>query len=829
MTGTEITGLHLAEVGAAHAVVRWRTEAPSDSRWELAPVLDYGVSERADRERIVLGPEIVYERRGSDPGVRREHEIRLEDLQPGFGYYLRVRSGSRAGPGPWKHLLFSTEVPVPGVAPSGARLKDFLIERARELDAAQKAERAAIDGPEKLRVYQQKIRDGLISRLGGLPEKTPLEARTLRVIDRGSYVIENVVFESLPHFYVPGNLYVPKGLTRPAPAVLGVCGHSVAGKSEQQLVQMANVNLARRGFVTLQIDPPGQNEMGWDGSPWTFADMHYNGSGHAHHLETLNAILLGQSLTRYFLWDGIRAVDYLSARREVDPARIGIWGCSGGGGQSLYVAAIDERVKAALCMSMIYDTTAVMAGPHPGHNRRGGESFLTEETFPLTLLSEGLSYTAVAALIAPRALVLEIASRDAQPVWCTQLVYRDLKGIYDRLGYGDRLSMAVIQGFHCSDSVRQLVYWTFDRELGDPEAGIAETDADLLPPSVGPDGRRQPTPLDVALHSSMVEDFGSETVHSLLEEAAAAAAARRPTPASSGGWFEYCREVRGRVRERLRTGDPPPSPKIEAAGEIDGEAWVARKLSVEAEAGLPFRLDVYSPKGSVIGRTVLFVRDRAPVEGELPAGAEGVEDLLRGGRVAALLAVRGSGEKAPLEDEVRFGISTHETRRTHDALAVGRPLIGQYVLDILAAIRALEIQGHTARVALVAEGAAALWSLFAAVLSERVGALAMRGCLVSYGRLVADRFPTWIQGDRESSVVVPGALEHFDLPDLVSTLAPRPVRLSGLVDAQNRALPAPEVERECARARERYDARGARGRLEITDEGGLRGWAGLDG
>ncbi len=193
------------------------------------------------------------------------------------------------------------------------------------------------------------------------------------------------------------------------------------------------------------------------------------------------------------------------------------------------------------------------------------------------------------------------------------------------------------------------------------------------------------------------------------------------------------------------------------------------------------------------------------------------------------LAVRGCGETAPLEDEVRFGISTRETRRTHDALAVGRPLIGQYVLDILTAVRALEIQGHSGRVALIGEGAAGLWGLFAAVLSERVGALSIRGSLVSYGRLVADPFPLWIQGDRESSVVVPGALEHFDLPDLVSALAPRLVRLSGLVDARNAVLPPWEVERAYATARERYEARGAGGRLEITDDGGLRGWAGLDG
>jgi hypothetical protein len=178
---------------------------------------------------------------------------------------------------------------------------------------------------------------------------------------------------------------------------------------------------------------------------------------------------------------------------------------------------------------------------------------------------------------------------------------------------------------------------------------------------------------------------------------------------------------------------------------------------------------------------------------------------------------------------VRFGLTTYATRRAHDALATGRPLAGQYVLDVLAGIRALAFLGASGPVTAIGQGAAGLWGLFAAVESASIGALAVRGSLASYEGFVSCPLATWIQGDRESSVVVPGALAHFDLPDLVSVLAPRPVLLSLLVDGSAQVLPVRDVEQEYRRARRRYEEQGAGERLSISDRGALDAWQGLSG
>jgi hypothetical protein len=418
--------------------------------------------------------------------------------------------------------------------------------------------------------------------------------------------------------------------------------------------------------------------------------------------------------------------------------------------------------------------------------------------------------------------VLETASRDAQPLGTTQMVYRDLKGLYDRVGAGDRLCLAAVQGFHCSHSVRQLVYWTFNRDLGDPDAGVEETDSDLLPASAGADGRRQATPLDVAAHSSVVRDFASETAHTMLNGKAARLAAARPTPESAGGPQAWRREVRQRMRRCLAVDDAGSPPRVSVVDEGRLDGLRLRRLAWEVETGLPLSLDLYeAPRAA--GATVLYLSDDGASR---PAEAVA---LARAGIRVAALTVRGSGETAPLEDEVRFGLTTYATRRAHDALAVGRPLVGQQALDVLSAVQALEGLGASPPLTVVARGAAGLWGLFGAVESDRIGALAIMGCLASYRRFLSCRLPTWIQGDRESSVVVPGALAHFDLPDLVSLLAPRPVLLSGLVDGAGRALPLAEVEREYGRARRMYGDAGAPGRLEIADRDKLDGWQGLSG
>src|SRR3954467_4251878 len=212
-----------------------------------------------------------------------------------------------------------------------------------QLDARDKeiaAVRTVADAERRKGIVRQKI----LSALGGLPDFAgPLNARVTGQIQADGYVIEKVMYESLPGFYVTANLYRPN---RPGryPAVLLQAGHTQEGKAEPQWLA---ANLALKGFVSLAFDPVGQGEREQTYDPQLKAPAAgWSVNEHIH--GGAQASLAGESLTRYFVWDAKRSIDYLVSRPEVDPDRLAAAGCSGGGALTTFIGALDSRLKAVI-------------------------------------------------------------------------------------------------------------------------------------------------------------------------------------------------------------------------------------------------------------------------------------------------------------------------------------------------------------------------------------------------------------------------------------------------------------------------------------------------
>jgi hypothetical protein len=371
--------------------------------------------------------------------------------------------------------------------------------------------------------------------------------------------------------------------------------------------------------------------------------------------------------------------------------------------------------------------------------------------------------------------------------------------------------------------MRQLVYWAFDREFGKRGLGMAEAHRDLLPSSLGSDGKRQATPLDVAPHSSMVQDFGSETVHTQVVQMAALLSQERPTSATCGGWARYAPLIRQRIQECLGLGSRL-SPLVEEMSTMNLETRSIQQIRFASDLGVSVQMQIHQPSVPRPSLPVLYLCDQAPAEGNLLEHVRSMAEWLASGHAVCTLAVRGLDEIAPFEERVEFGISTYHTRRVHDALAIGRPLLGQRVIDVLLAIDVLAETLGTGQIVVVGDGAGGLWGMYAAALDQRIAALAARGCLSTYQRVIDSPCPTWVQNDRESSVVVPGALKYFDLPDLVSLMAPRSVRLSSLVDGANLVLTAEQVQEDYHRAYERYISLGVADQVHFEDDDSLGPW-----
>ena len=183
------------------------------------------------------------------------------------------------------------------------------------------------------------VRQTILSLLGGLPDYSgPLNPRTTGTIQGEGYAIEKVIFESLPGFYVTANLYRPNQPGR-YPGILLQAGHTQEGKPEGQRLA---ANLALKGFVVLAFDPVGQGER--EQTYDRRVDRPLAGWSVPEHIQAgAQSILIGESVARYFIWDAKRALDYLVSRPEVDPARLGAVGCSGGGALTTFIGALDPQ------------------------------------------------------------------------------------------------------------------------------------------------------------------------------------------------------------------------------------------------------------------------------------------------------------------------------------------------------------------------------------------------------------------------------------------------------------------------------------------------------
>ena len=197
----------------------------------------------------------------------------------------------------------------------------------------------------ELEARRRYVRQKLMESVGEFPARTPLNARVVGTLDRGDHRVEKVIFESQPKFYVTANLYLPKSGQAPYPAILFPLGHEEGAKAHSAW-QSVLVSLARKGFVCLAWDPIGQGEriQLWDDD---FKNSKVIRSTTEHTILGIQSILLGDTLARYTIWDGIRALDYLLSRPEVDAKRIGVTGNSGGGTHTAYLAALDDRIHVA--------------------------------------------------------------------------------------------------------------------------------------------------------------------------------------------------------------------------------------------------------------------------------------------------------------------------------------------------------------------------------------------------------------------------------------------------------------------------------------------------
>ena len=178
---------------------------------------------------------------------------------------------------------------------------------------------------QKRQYYVKKL---FMEIVGPFHERTPLNPQITGIIKKNDYTIEKIIFESMPNYHVTGCLFIPDDIIEKRPAILFVSGHSRMAFRRDAYQQVIH-NLVKKGFIVFAIDPMGQGER----MQYTDEEKKKNGlygksPTHEHSYANNQCLLSGSSVARYWIWDGMRAIDYLISRKEVDADRIGVTGLS---------------------------------------------------------------------------------------------------------------------------------------------------------------------------------------------------------------------------------------------------------------------------------------------------------------------------------------------------------------------------------------------------------------------------------------------------------------------------------------------------------------------
>ncbi|MES2391437.1 MAG: acetylxylan esterase, partial [Acidobacteriota bacterium] len=246
--------------------------------------------------------------------------------------------------------IVSAQTPAPPPKednPGRQALNNYLNALAAKDTAARRETIAKITTRAQAIERQREVRAKILSLIGTLPERIPLNPRLTGSTQLEGFRVDKVLFDSQPNFPITALLYVPTSTSaNKFPAIVMAPGHSPTGKAGDVAFATA---FAKAGFIVLSYDPIGQGERlqyldpkSDPAKPTSLAQRPTGEHGEAG----LQPTLIGDALARYFLWDGMRAVDYLQSLPQVDPHRIGAFGCSGGGTMTALLGALDLRVAA---------------------------------------------------------------------------------------------------------------------------------------------------------------------------------------------------------------------------------------------------------------------------------------------------------------------------------------------------------------------------------------------------------------------------------------------------------------------------------------------------
>lgn len=664
-------------------------------------------------------------------------------------------------------------------------------EAFHHLDLRQERVRNIQDGA-AWQAYREEIRAKLNHAVGPLPAKTPLKPKVTGRLKGDGYTIEKILFQSQPDFYVTACLFLPEKKGK-HPAVVYCSGHSNEG-FRLPVYLLPILNLVKKGFVVLAFDPAGQGERLQYYDPQTGKSA-VGGPTREHSYAGAQCFLAGYSPALYWIWDGVRAVDYLVSRAEVDAQRIGITGRSGGGTQSAYIAAFDERIRATApeCYITSFRRLLQSVGPQDAeqHFYHG--------------IAAGIDMADLLLVRAPRPALVIATTRDYFSVQGARETYAEVSRIYRMLDAGDLLQMTEDDSVHASTKKnREAMYAFFQKQLGQP-GSAAELEVTL------PD----PKTLQVTATGQVAGLAQSETHHSLNGRQVQLKTEQLVKSRSVEGHLNRVLE-----RAKMLSGYQPAADcgTLLFAGRQRKEGWVWENYILQLEhTALPF-IKVYADKLPVPEQNVIFLHPQG--KAALHMEEKNWQPLARKGYAVVwpdLADIGELGGGALKGDSYDFLQGKGAYNMWFLGIQVDRSVVAIRAQELNALIRQLKKPANSlgSNVSAIAFAELAPVLLHAAAFDSCIDRSALIGSFVSYADLAGRLYykPEYM------SSAVAGCLGEYDLQDLAALMAPRALAWFNGCDAHGQALTREQCEQEWRFVRQVYNSKEAGDRLLISISG----------
>ena len=535
---------------------------------------------------------------------------------------------------------------------------------------------------------QQLLRSRVLNALGldPLPPRTPLKASVKGRIDKADYVIEKIAYESRPNHVVPALLYLPKNITEPVPAIISAIGHWSYGKSSEK-PQLRGIGLAKHGYAVLAIE----GVYAWE--------RHISGNN-----EGFGPFVAGGAIAGHEVWDIMRGVDYLESRPDIDTTHLGITGASGGGLQTFYAGAVDERFDAVMPAVALWPMSELALNFYysgdnwvPGISQMGGMASLI-------------------AITAPRAMLIMNVDADYATSYACEQMVNAARPFYRLLGAESRLLHTIEPGVHdYTKRMRETTYGFVDRWLKGTGDGFPVDE-----PPLEDELFDETDPAILVFGGKGIPEEGAETVDSIWTDRAATLRSKlRPEPSA----------LPGKIRALLNL------PGLEAPEAVPTNGG----FLLTTDPGVQVAV-LRMGKGP---RAVIWLGES---DFETESRRVEVQALAKHATVF-VVEPRGAG----MPDEM------HILRQA--PIVMGRPLGGMWAYDLLCVVDYLEDQQEFESFLVAGRGREmGLACLIASLLDNRIKGTAIDGMFSSFVQLV---------GYGNSASKIPGILKVADVEHLV--------------------------------------------------------------